>query len=226
MKSIYEKVLGEEFHLLHPKLQEKFSLKSIDQRAIISKGVMEEIKGGFLFIRPLFMLGIKKRIFFPERGKNIPFTLENYAYQDSFGRECVAWARTFQFTKKNRHFDATMIFSEEKRNIVDYFGIAHDFVSDLDMKVMKNGSLRIKSTSQRIIWNERSIPLPKFLRGDAEINEWFDDGDKEFKIHVHVRNRLVGTLFEYYGGFRAEIVDLIDKQIPSYIKPLKEQARE
>ncbi|GIN84907.1 hypothetical protein J6TS2_12930 [Heyndrickxia sporothermodurans] len=226
MRSIYEKVLGEQFQLLHPKLQEKFSLKSIDQCAIISKGVMKEITGGFILLRPLFFLGIKKRIVFPERGENIPFTLENYAYQDSFGRECVVWARTFQFPSKIRHFDATMIFNAENRKIVDYFGTHHDFISDLELKVTKIGSLRIRSKSQRIIWNGWSIALPAFLRGEAEIVEWFDEYEKVFKIHVKVRNRLVGTLFEYHGSCQTEFVDMPTEKIPCHIKPIKEQARE
>ena len=33
---------------------------------------------------------------FPETGSNIPFTIENYAFVDQFGRETVSWIRTFR----------------------------------------------------------------------------------------------------------------------------------
>lgn len=226
MKSIYEKVLREQFQLLHPKLQEKFSLNSTDQRAIISTGVMKEIKGGFLLLRQLFHFGTKKRIVFPERGHDIPFVLENYAYQDSFGRECIVWARSFHFPKKIRHFDATMIYSERKQGIVDYFGTHHDFVSDLDFEVMKNGGLKIVSTNQRVIFNKWTLHLPPFLRGRAVIREWYDDRKETFFIHVKVINSLVGILFEYEGSFDAKYVNMKNKDIPVHIKPIREQIRE
>jgi len=42
---------------------------------------------------------------FPEVGRNIPFTIENYAFRDDFGRETVSLIRTFDSTKRRR-FDA------------------------------------------------------------------------------------------------------------------------
>lgn len=43
---------------------------------------------------PLLYVGTWRSIMFPERGRNVPFTIENYAYRDSLGRETVSWART------------------------------------------------------------------------------------------------------------------------------------
>ena len=60
---------------------------------------------------------------FPERGKNVPFSIENYAFLDEFGRETVSWIRKFQTTTPRR-FDAYMIYSDERGKIVDYLGIS------------------------------------------------------------------------------------------------------
>lgn len=88
MTSIYQQALGREFDRLHPQLQKRFGLTSAAGITSISKGIMEEIWGGVFYMRPFLRLGTFKHITFPERGRNIPFPLENYAYQDSIGREC------------------------------------------------------------------------------------------------------------------------------------------
>ncbi|MGL4523880.1 MAG: DUF4166 domain-containing protein, partial [Bacilli bacterium] len=118
MASIYERVLGEKFSSLHPQLQKKFGLRSDSKRAVVCTGVMDEIWGGKFLMRPFLMAGALKRLTFAERGKNIPFTLENYAYKNGNGNECVAWLRNFHFSHV-RHFDATMMRSEKDESIVD-----------------------------------------------------------------------------------------------------------
>ncbi len=53
-----------------------------------------------------------------ERGTNVPFTIRNYAYWDSIGRETVTWIRDFQ-TRRPRRFDADMILSQRRGKHVD-----------------------------------------------------------------------------------------------------------
>lgn len=226
MKSIYQKALGENFKRLHPKLQEKFGLTSTGGKAAISHGIMDEITGGLPFLRPLFRLGTGRRMVFPERGCNISFMLENYAYRDSYGRECIIWARTFDFGKKKRHFDAVMVYSEQKERIIDYFGSHQDFVSDLEFTVLDDGGLRIISKEQRLLPGDLAIPLPVFLRAEATVTERFLDETNEFFIHVQVRNPIVGTLFEYQGTFRTEYVHVLPEEIPDRVIPVKERKRE
>jgi hypothetical protein len=72
---------------------------------------MEEIWKGRLYTVPFLYVGAWRRIMFPETGRNIPFTIENYAFVDRFGRETVSWVRTFQ-SRRSRRFDAYMIYSE------------------------------------------------------------------------------------------------------------------
>ena len=44
---------------------------------------MDEIwKGGF-YTQPFLHVGTWRRIMFPETGRNIPFTIENYAFVDN-----------------------------------------------------------------------------------------------------------------------------------------------
>lgn len=226
MKSIYQLALGERYERLHPKLQEKFGLTSTCGRAAVSHGTMEEIRGGWAFLRPFFYLGTKRRMIFPERGRHIPFRLENYAYRDSYARECVIWARTFQFPTRTRHFDAVMVYSRQKKGIVDYFGSHQDFVSDLELIVLEDGGLRIVSTGQCLLIGQASVRLPVWLRADADVTEHYDEDAEMFSIHVRVRNPLIGTLFEYAGRFRTSYIDISPGEVPSRVKPVKERSLE
>jgi hypothetical protein len=91
MKSIYEQALGSDFCRLHPRIQERFGFKSSDGIASIGEGVMEDVWHGRFYTVPFLYVGTWRRIMFPEQGRNIPFRVENFAYQDSIGRERVTW---------------------------------------------------------------------------------------------------------------------------------------
>ena len=69
---------------------------------------------------------------FPEQGEDVPFTIENYAYRDSFGRETVTWLRTFNM-RKVRRFDAYMLYSQQRRKIVDYLGTHQHLAVDIEL---------------------------------------------------------------------------------------------
>src|SRR5205085_2943942 len=121
MTSIYKRVLGSDFARLHPMIQQRFGFSSVDNIAAVGRGVMEELWHGRFYTLPFLYVGTWRRIMFPERGTQVPFTIENYAYRDSYGRETVTWVRTFK-VKRERRFDATMIYSEQRGKIVDYLG--------------------------------------------------------------------------------------------------------
>jgi hypothetical protein len=84
---------------------------------------------------------------FPEQGRDVPFTIQNYAYRDTLGRETVTWIRTFA-TGKVRRFDAYMIYSEKRGCIVDYLGTHQHLAVDLDLSVAANGGLSLRSGAQ------------------------------------------------------------------------------
>ena len=206
MKSIYEQALGEKFYRLHPKLQEKFGLTSAMNRTAVASGIMREISGGHPLIRPWFILGTRKHIVFPERGKHIPFTLTNVVYRDWHGKDMFAWLREFHFPKAVRHFDAVMWYDSRTNGIMDAFGTHQDFVSALHLDAREDGGIRIVSDRQWLRVFGFYVPIPKPFRGEAEIHEWYNDDAEEFSVHVRVRNPLVGTLFEYRGSFKTEYV--------------------
>jgi Domain of unknown function (DUF4166) len=148
MNSIYQRAMGSDFARLHPQIQKRFGFSSCDRIACIGRGIMEEIWHGPCFTFPFLMVGTWRRIMFPECGKAVPFTVENYAYVDGLGRETMTWVRKFAM-RRNRRFDATMIYSDRHGRVVDYLGTHQHLAVDIDLSVDVRGGLRLRSGAQR-----------------------------------------------------------------------------
>jgi hypothetical protein len=193
MKSIYEHVLGADFDRLHPRIQQRFALTSTCGRAAIGRGIMDEVWRGRFYTLPFLYLGTWRNIMFPERGHDVPFEIENWAYRDRFGRETVTWLRTFELPR-TRRFDA-------------YMGTHQHLAVDLDLSVDERGGLRLRSGEQRFYEGPARFRFPLFFSGVADMCEWFDDSTGRYRIDVSVTNRVWGPLFGYRGSFDVEWMD-------------------
>jgi hypothetical protein len=222
--SIYQRALGSDFSRLHPEIQRRFGLWSGGPEASIGRGVMEEIWRGAVYTLPFLYVGTWRRIMFPEVGRNIPFTIENYAYRDGLGRETVSWVRTFA-SHRTRRFDAYMIYGETRNRIVDYLGSHQHLAVDIDLSVDSEGGLCLRSGEQRFFEGSIAFRFPMLFSGIASVREWYDERTRQHKIVVDVRNRLWGRLFGYRGAFDVEYVPTTSG-VPSHIRPRREEARE
>jgi hypothetical protein len=223
MKSIYQHALGADFDRLHPQIQRRFGFTSKDHLASIGRGIMSEVWYGALYTLPFLYVGTWRRIMFPERGKNVPFTIQNYAFIDPLGRETMTWVRTFDISKRRR-FDAYMIYSRERDRIVDYLGSHQHLAVDLELLVDERGGLCIRSGEQRFYEGSIAFRFPLLFSGIADVCEWYDDSTGKFNIEVNVRNRVWGRLFGYHGSFDVEWHETT--KVPTDILPLRYERRE
>lgn len=226
MTSIYQHALGSDFERLHPRIQRRFGLSSTDGIAQIGRGVMEEIWRGPAWTVPFLVLGTWRHIMFPLRGRDVAFTIENYAYRDGFGRETVTWVRTFALPGRSRRFDATMIWSDQRRRIVDYLGTHQHLAVDIDLVVDAEGGLRLRSGAQRFYEGRLGFNFPMGASGYADVHEWWDEATKRFRIDVSVRHPRFGRLFGYRGWFEVEERETPESQMPHHVKPRREERRE
>lgn len=228
MTSIYQRALGSDFARLHPEIQRRFGFASQDGIAAIGRGRMERVWRGCPYTVPFLMLGAWRQIMFPERGRRIPFTLENYAYRDRFGRETVTWTRTFHLARgRRRRFAATMIYSQRRGCIVDYLGSHQHLAVDLHLSVdAATGGLRLRSGEQRFYEGPGGFRFPLLWSGVADVCEWYDDAAGRFRIDVCVANRLWGPLFGYSGAFDIEYRPVTHTPIPPHVRPRREERRE
>ena len=225
MTSIYQRALGSDFNRLHPEIQRRFGFSSADNRACVGRGVMDEIRRGRFYTLPFLYVGTWRRIMFPETGRDIPFTIENYAFVDRVGRETVSWVRTFR-SRRVRRFDAYMIYSESRGQIVDCLGSHQHLAVDIDLSVDKEGGLCLRSGAQRFYEGPLGFNFPMALSGVADVREWYDDHVKRFRISVQVHNKRWGPLFGYRGSFDAEWRTTAAGHVPEHILPRRVERRE
>jgi hypothetical protein len=225
MNSIYQTAMGSDFSRLHPQIQKRFGFSSQDQIAAIGKGVMERVWHGPRYSLPFLYIGTWRRIMFPEHGRNVPFTIENYAYRDSLGRETVTWLRTFH-TRRIRRFDAYMIYSRQRSKIVDYLGTHQHLAVDLELSVDHRGGLRLRSGEQRFYEGLVGFRFPMYFSGIADVCEWFDEDSGQFRIEVVVNNKTWGPLFGYCGAFDVSWIPMGAEEVPPHAKPRREERRE
>ena len=224
MTSIYQEVLGSKFNELHPQIQRRFGFSSKDGIAAIGKGVMAQVWRGRFYTVPFLYVGAWRNIMFPASGQNVPFSVENYAYCDGYGRETVTWIRTFHFPEKIRRFDATMIYSHQRNLIVDYLGSHQHLAVDIHLSVAENGGMQIRSGEQRFYEGKIGFRFPMLFSGYANVSEWYDDATEKFQIEVSVQNRIWGPLFGYRGSFDVEYLPVTE--VPAGVKPWHEELRE
>jgi hypothetical protein len=225
MTSIYQRALGSDFDRLHPEIQRRFGFSSADGIASIGRGIMEEVWRGPFYTLPFLYVGTWRRIMFPEVGRNIPFTIENYAFVDAFGRETVTWIRTFESTRRRR-FDAYMVYNEQRGRIVDYLGSHEHLAVDIELRVDEEGGLCLRSGAQRFYEGRVAFKFPMLFSGIADVREWYDERAACFRIVVDVRNRLWGRLFGYRGSFSVDWVSVEQGQVPAHILPRRQERRE
>jgi hypothetical protein len=206
-------------------IQRRFGFSSGDGIASIGRGVMEEVWRGPPYTLPFLYVGTWRRIMFPETGKDIPFTIENYAFVDEFGRETVTWVRTFESSRRRR-FDAYMIFSEERNRIVDFLGTHEHLAVDIDLRVDEQGGLRLRSGEQRFYEGKVAFRFPMLFSGIADVHEWYDDDAQCFRIVVDVHNRVWGRLFGYRGRFQVVWKSVRQGEIPLDLLPKRQERRE
>jgi hypothetical protein len=224
-ESIYQRTLGLDFERLHPQIQRRFGFSSSDGLAAIGHGVMDQVWHGRPYTLPFLYVGTWRRIMFPEYGRNVPFTIENYAYLDPLGRETVTWLRTFR-TRRVRRFDAYMIYSQQRGRIVDYLGSHQHLAVDIDLDVDERRGLHLRSGEQRFYEGFLGFRFPMFFSGVADVHEWFDDQTQLFRIDVRVQNKRWGPLFGYHGHFQVEWRSISSSDIPRNALPMRVEPRE
>jgi len=219
--SIFAAAMGDQFARLHPMLQRRFGVGLEAGYACVGEGVMTRIRRGPWWTVPFLQVGRFRNILVPEVGTDIPFTIENYAYRDQFGRETVTFVRDFRMPRRRCRFDATMVLAQG--SIVDYLGTHQHLAVDLQLNADDDGALVLRSDAQRFYAGPFGFRFPMIFSGRALLRESLDDDAGVFRIRLEVRNRVFGFLFGYEGAFRCTFPDAADA--PQRLKPVRHELR-
>ncbi|WP_330453059.1 MULTISPECIES: DUF4166 domain-containing protein [unclassified Streptomyces] len=223
MTSIFQQALGADFDRLHPRIRRRFSVGLDSGESCTGRGVMDRVWHGGPWVRPFLAVGGTRNILLPRAGRDIPFTIENVPFTDSFGRETVTFVRTFAFPDGPRRFDATMVHSPERGCVVDYLGTHQHLATDLHLTVDGAGALVIRSGEHRFREGPVDVRVPHLVGGDAVVRESYDEAAGRFRIQVRVTNRRFGPLFGYEGSFTAEYARACG--IRQDLRPVREEVR-
>ena len=223
--SAYRLQMGLEYEKLHPEIQRRFDFSTMNNIAFVGKGVMDKIWNGNKIAVFVLKLLSKSNILFPRTGENIEYEIHNYPYIDSFNREVHSMNRIFYFPDEQQRFDGTATYSESKKHIVEYLGLDHRMVFEMALSA-ENGAIRFKSGRQFLFILGLKIPVPKLVRGNIDLIEWYDDEKQKFYLDLKVNSVLFGPLFGFTGWFDADYTDFTGKTIPDKFKPTREEQKE
>lgn len=203
-ESIFAAALGPDFDRLHPMMQRRFDVSLAGGYACVGTGVMTRIRRGPWWTVPFLQIGRLRNILVPDTGDHVPFTIENHAYRDPFGRETVTFVRKYRTGRRPARFDATMVLDPARGTVVDYLGTHQHLAVDLDLAVTADGALHLRSGAQRFYEGPIAFRFPMLASGYADLTEWFDETIDAYRVRLRVTNRRFGFLFGYEGTFTCD----------------------
>jgi len=184
--SPWQRALGDDFELLHPRLHAYFSAIP-PGRVGRGSGTFDRVGTPRRWMRLALRVLERRRILFPVWERDVAFTVENRA--DHSG---VSAVRTFRL----RSGDRTMVdhVSFDARGLIDRLGDGGVLDARLAASVV-DGELRLVSTSAH--WRRLRIPLAPRVR----LTERYDDAAGRQHVALTLESKVLGRLYEYSGHF-------------------------
>lgn len=194
-RSVYQRALpAERFAALDPGLRAYFGPVPAG-RVGVGHGVFAFAGPTVRRLGPVLRLLAWRRILFPERGRDIPFTVRNEARPDG----ALVATRTFAFPRRPRTMLDRMTVGAG--GIVDRLGRRGGLEVTLCVAVVDAG---LRLTSRRLAWRvgRLRVPLPPLAR--VVVDERMVAGRQRVDARVQVTG--LGEVFRYTGTFAYRIV--------------------
>ena len=190
--SVYERVLGDRFAELDPRLHAYFGAIPEGLEGV-GVGVFQEAGLRIRLLRPLFALLGSWHVAFAEYGVGIPFTIRNTPTSDGSLRA----ARTFRFPTATREM-ADVMRNVDGR-LVDRVGVRGRVEVELDVCVV-GGQLTMRSRRLALRIAGLRMPLPPLVR--LLIREQaLAGGEAAQHVDVRMKAPIVGEIYGYRGTF-------------------------
>jgi len=191
--SVYERVLGDRIEQLAPTLRRYFGAPGAGTVGR-GDGVYEVAGSRHRWLWPALAWLARRRVLFPEYGRDIPFTIVNTAHADG----TLSARREFRFPRRTRVMTDTM-------SVVD--GALHDRLGrrgGLEVEFVLDvvdGGLRMTSRRQWLHLGAMRFRMPGLIRVSlAETAQ----GDTQ-RVDVRMTAPVLGEVFRYAGPFGYEV---------------------
>lgn len=199
-RSVYERVLGPRFAELQPELQAYFSLAPGSGSYGFGTGLFEVAGCPVRWLRPLMALAASDNSFFGNYGASVPFTIENRAHWDRFGRPALTAVRRIFFPETTRTFEDSTVL-DSRRGLIDLVGRHRRIATSAHLGVTGEGHLRISSSSTRLLAGPLRPAIPAMMDARAYTEQWWDERAAVFRIQTKVIQPQLGSIFVYAGSF-------------------------
>jgi hypothetical protein len=198
-RSVYERVLGDEFDRLDPSLRRYFGMPP-DGHIGHGTGVYEVAGSRQRWLVPVLAWLGWRHVLFPEFGRDIPFEVVNTADADG----SLGARRTFAFPARTRVMDDRMRVVDG--HLHDRLGRRGGLEVELRLEIV-DGGVRMTSGRQwlhfgavrvripgtvRVRLTERSLRQPRGARSPAGHTQ---------RVDVRMTAPLLGEVFRYAGTF-------------------------
>lgn len=212
MGSPYERVLGDELSLLHPRLAAYFG-EIPPGRVGRGSGSFDRVGTPKRLLWPaLWFLG-RAGIAFPAWQKNVAFSVENRPVVDARGNVAVAAVRTFHFARGDRRMVDAITAEIDGRErgdgspaLVDHLGGARRVTARLRARV-RDGALTMHSEGVGVRVGARHVVILPALSPSVVLVERFDDEVARQHVSVILSLPIIGRIYEYSGHFDYAITD-------------------
>lgn len=223
MRSVYQQVLGSSYSKLQPQLRDYFSLAVGSGSYGLGTGVFDVVGCPMPWLRPALTPAAAENTFFPEFGRGVPFTIENHAHLDPFGRPSLTALRTVDFGSRTRVFEDSTVF-DRQHGLLDYVGRHRRLATAMSLEVTATGHLRIASSATRILAGPVRVALPAFLDAKAYTEQWWDEETGKFHVQTKVIQPQAGAVFVYAGSFDYTLV-AAEAALPGRARPARWENR-
>jgi hypothetical protein len=195
--SVYQRVLGEEFALLDPRLQTYFGPIS-PGRVGRGAGVYRVAGSRLRLLRPVLALMAWRHVLFPDLGHDVPFTITNTPHSDG----SLSALRTFDFPRRTRIMEDTMTVTDGQ--LRDRLGKRRGLEVGIQLAVV-SGGLGMTSTTLALHLGRLRLPLPPLAT--MHLDERSDPLDPSRQnVDVRIDAPLLGEVFRYTGTFAYAVI--------------------
>lgn len=221
-RSVSELILGDEIAQLHPQLRRYFGPIPAGHEGR-GRGVYSWAGPRHRVLRPVFAWLAWRRILFPERGRDVPFTVVN----TRSGAGALSARREFEFPRVTRIMEDTMCVVRGKggaSRLVDRLGRRRGLEVDLELDVHEGG-VRMRSTrlgvrlnvpvlrkhgrarGREAVLRPRTlrVPLPRIVTMTLDERAHPSEDGRQ-RVDVRLRAPLLGDVFRYVGDFEYAVV--------------------
>jgi hypothetical protein len=193
--SVYQRVLGADFDRLDPALRVYFG--PIPSGAVgVGEGVYRTAGSRHRWLRPVLAVLARRRILFPERAHDVPFTVENRPDGDA-----LRGSRAFRFAGGTRWMCDRMTVRDGR--LVDRLGRRGGLEVTLDAR-LERGGMRLRSHGLALRVGGVRLPLPHLVA--VAIDEDVEAASGRQRIDAVVRMPLLGEVFRYTGTFTYRVL--------------------